>query len=315
MPKDRIANWLFSRHPLHSNLPFQPGTLGLKVVCISDTHCQQPVVPPGDILIHAGDLTEDGTFAQYQEQLDWFSSLPHRNKILIGGNHDTILDEAFQEKYGSRQPGKTKADLRWGKVIYLENESATLTVVPRGIGDDPNTNGFAAVDPVTVKIFGSPHTPSHSVASPAFQYTPSEAEAMWRDKIPADTDILVVHGPPHLHLDGWRRAGCPVLAREIAKQKPKLVVFGHIHKSHGQKTVVFDKHQQLYDEISRGSSGKRGVAKLGRMVVWERTKESARPQERSNRKVVGGQMATTMVNASIVGSNHNVLNEPIIVEI
>lgn len=40
--------------PLHLNQ--------IKVICISDTHGNQPPIPPGDLLVHAGDLTEVGTF-------------------------------------------------------------------------------------------------------------------------------------------------------------------------------------------------------------------------------------------------------------
>jgi predicted phosphodiesterase len=46
----------------------------VKVVCISDTHNEQPLVPLGDILIHAGDLTVNGTFSELQAQLPWLTN-------------------------------------------------------------------------------------------------------------------------------------------------------------------------------------------------------------------------------------------------
>ncbi|KAK3383993.1 metallophosphoesterase domain-containing protein 1 [Lasiosphaeria ovina] len=38
----------------------------VSVVCISDTHNTQPALPADDILVHAGDLTQSGSFAELQ---------------------------------------------------------------------------------------------------------------------------------------------------------------------------------------------------------------------------------------------------------
>lgn len=43
------------------------------VVCISDTHnddCAQ-IIPDGDIFVHAGDMTDDGTVQELQIAFDW----------------------------------------------------------------------------------------------------------------------------------------------------------------------------------------------------------------------------------------------------
>lgn len=79
----------------------------LRIVCISDTHSRQPVVPDGDVLIHAGDLTENGSFDEVQEQLKWLASLSHRFKIFVAGNHDVLLDHAFLSKYPERRYGES----------------------------------------------------------------------------------------------------------------------------------------------------------------------------------------------------------------
>lgn len=55
----------------------------MKVVCISDTHGKEPEEPYGDLLIHAGELTEKGTYDQLQEQLKWLQNLPHKHKIIV----------------------------------------------------------------------------------------------------------------------------------------------------------------------------------------------------------------------------------------
>lgn len=107
----------------------------VKIVCISDTHNYKPELPPGDVLLHAGDLTDGGTYRELQAQLDWLNTLPHKHKVVIGGNHDGLLDTDFVEAHPEKEqgshdkvPGRTKADLEWGDVVYLQNSAATLSV-------------------------------------------------------------------------------------------------------------------------------------------------------------------------------------------
>ena len=90
----RVADVLYSSGaPLRApDLPEQP----IKVVCVSDTHNQTPALPDGDLLVHAGDLTERGTFAEMQTQLDWLNQQPHLRKVVIAGNHDRILDASYE---------------------------------------------------------------------------------------------------------------------------------------------------------------------------------------------------------------------------
>jgi hypothetical protein len=72
---------------MHGALPLFDSNV-LKIVCISDTHAEDPreSVPPGDILIHTGDMTDNSTIAEFEDLLDWVGSLPHRVKILVAGN-------------------------------------------------------------------------------------------------------------------------------------------------------------------------------------------------------------------------------------
>lgn len=52
-------------------------------------------MPDGDVLLHAGDITDKGTFEELQAQLDWLKSLPHMHKIVIDGNHDRLIDAEY----------------------------------------------------------------------------------------------------------------------------------------------------------------------------------------------------------------------------
>ena len=66
-------------------------TRGVTVVCISDTHGQHRKIkdlPPGDILIHAGDFTRFGRVGDATDFNDWLGELPHTHKIVVNGNHE-----------------------------------------------------------------------------------------------------------------------------------------------------------------------------------------------------------------------------------
>ena len=72
----------------------------MKLICISDTHNkhEQIPIPGGDILIHAGDITEGGTKREVVDFLKWFASQPHKHKIFIAGNHDFFFEKSSKEE-------------------------------------------------------------------------------------------------------------------------------------------------------------------------------------------------------------------------
>ena len=154
-----------------------------------------------------------------------------------------------------RDRSKTKEDLDWGTVIYLQDSSITLEFPPR---ESPAESGDNAAQPPTcpsykLTVFGTPWTPQYGIS--AFQYRPDDGEDHWATRFASlgnrRLDILVTHGPPKHHLDArdFRRAGCPYLAAEIARIRPRLVVFGHIHASYGREDVVLDGVQKGFEEV------------------------------------------------------------------
>lgn len=102
--------------------PFLPprNKPNVKIVCISDTHTNTLAIPNGDVLIHAGDLTNNGSVEEIQQQLDWLASLPHREKIVIAGNHDSYFDPK------SRRAEDNGKKLNYRTLHYLENKAITL---------------------------------------------------------------------------------------------------------------------------------------------------------------------------------------------
>ena len=181
----------------------------MKIVCISDTHENHLnlKVPDGDILIHAGDVCfSHGQWTEIEKThylVDfnkWLGKLPHKHKIVIGGNHDFLFEQI---------PELPKTILT--NAHYLHNESIKI--------DDFN-------------IFGSPYQPWFY--NWAFNQK-EEIKETW-EKIPLDTNILVTHGPPLGILDTSKshKCGCPHLAEKIKElESLKLHVFGHIHQGYG----------------------------------------------------------------------------------
>jgi Icc-related predicted phosphoesterase len=178
-------------------------TDSLTIVLISDTHelHREVEVPPGDILIHAGDFTMNSKSAEKLLDFnDWLGELPHAHRVVIPGNHDFIVEAA------SRRALITNATL-------LINQSVEI---------------------MGLKFWGSPATP---LLGEAFGVVSDTARAKVYSLIPADTDILVTHGPPYGILDqapgSDRHEGCHQLFAAVQTLKPMLHVFGHVHGAYG----------------------------------------------------------------------------------
>ncbi|KAH7919901.1 Metallo-dependent phosphatase [Leucogyrophana mollusca] len=210
----------------HHKLPPHPGSEWTRFVCISDTHSRVFPVPPGDVLLHAGDLSSWGSLDELRPTVEWLKSLEHPVKIMIAGNHDLCLDE----QWGLQTYGINPDDIRHARAYvrsdaglhYLEYEAFQFTA-PSGR---------------TWKVYGSPAAPIH--VQGAFQYGTSEEARAIYDRIPLDTEILVTHTPPFMTQDRTRKgknAGCQILASAL-QQLPecRLHVFGHIHEANGAQT-------------------------------------------------------------------------------
>ncbi|KAI0523679.1 calcineurin-like phosphoesterase [Xylaria bambusicola] len=198
----------------------------IKVVFLSDTHDSVvQKVPDGDLLIHCGDMTNDGTAASIQKQIDWLASLPHQHKVLVCGNHDSWFD--LNSRTEEDTLGHRTVDLK--TLHYLERSSITLS-----FKDNRKLN-----------IYGAPDLPQCGGSEMAFQYTIDQHP--WKGTIPFDTDILVTHTPPMLHRD--LSLGCPGLLAEIWRKKPKVHVFGHVHCGRGLEAVYWDDCQKAYEDL------------------------------------------------------------------
>ncbi|KAI0161736.1 Metallo-dependent phosphatase [Hypoxylon sp. FL1284] len=204
----------------------------ISVVCISDTHNSQFLLPEGDILVHAGDLTKSGSLKELQDTISWLRDQPYSVKIVVAGNHDLLLDATQPEADGRTAAQRSQID--WGDITYLEDSAATVVC----------KNGRR------VNIYSSPKSPLHG--NSAFQYP--RVDDVWRDTVPDNTDILVTHAPPRGHLD-LVTLGCSHFLRELWRVHPALHVFGHVHEGYGREWLQFDTLQDAYERTVLAGGG------------------------------------------------------------
>jgi len=182
-------------------------TATVRLVLVSDTHLRHPELPPGDLLIHAGDLTHSGKREELKRAAAWLRAQPHPHKVVIAGNHDFGL-ERDRDLERLFEPG----------VAYLRDEERRIA---------------------GLRLWGSPWTPRFH--DWAFNLDRGPAlRAVW-DRIPRGLDVLVTHGPPHGILDrtsAGLEVGCEELRRAVEERPPRLHVFGHIHEAWGAQRVA-----------------------------------------------------------------------------
>lgn len=179
----------------------------MRLVGLADLHCQTPILPEGDILAIAGDLTWRGSLPELEKVCKYLKAQDFEHKIVIAGNHDWCFEN---------KANKAKSMLTDIGVTYLKDSGITIN---------------------NVSFYGSPWQPwFHSWA---FNVTRGQLHQYW-DKIPVNTDVLLVHGPPHGYGDlctHGARVGCEELLLALREKLPKHVLYGHIHEDVGQWNI------------------------------------------------------------------------------
>jgi Icc-related predicted phosphoesterase len=219
----------------------------MKVVLISDTHTRhkhlttkayKPGLPDGDLLIHAGDFTNVGQKGEVMSFIDWASQQATRythGVVFIAGNHDRSFDPKYFREYEDSDLWEDFSHLK--KPTWLRNILSNL---------EPGRSNVTYLENQEIvlgglKIWGSPITPWFYGERWAFnKQRGADIKEVW-NQIPADTDILVTHGPvigrhDYVPSEG-KYAGCEELKNKIEEIKPKLHVCGHIHEGHGEEMV------------------------------------------------------------------------------
>jgi len=178
----------------------------MKFIALSDTHGKHRLLknlPAADVIIHAGDVSVNGYDHSVQDFLNWFSKLDYAHKIFIAGNHDRFFED---------EPAGLIKRIIPDNVVYLNDSGICI-------------NG--------INIWGSPITPWFY--NWAFNRERGKDISKHWKLIPANTDILITHGPPYGILDrvSHGHVGCEELLKKVKSVKPRVHVFGHIHEAYG----------------------------------------------------------------------------------
>lgn len=208
----------------------------MKIVCISDTHSLHREmlheIPSGDILIHAGDLSNVGGRNDIMDFIYWFQNIKGFNtKIFISGNHDHCFERINQPHhkgdYDWLNQLMVPENLSQSDIVYLEDDEFII--------EDPNFTK-------PIKFYGTPWQPWFYDWAFNLPRGGEELEEKW-SKIPDDTDVLITHTPPNGILDyvlkgGYNEnVGCELLREHMGRINPSLNVFGHIHEGYGYKHI------------------------------------------------------------------------------
>ncbi len=180
-----------------------------RLVAVADLHGHLPEIESCDLLVIAGDVCPRGRADRQCMWLDqefraWLERAGASAIVGIAGNCDLAAAE---------DPALMRS-LPW---TYLENESGTAA---------------------GVKVYGSP------LALPfgnwPFMAPEADLERVW-ESIPADTELLVVHGPAYglgdLVYRGEHVGSRSLRERLDALPSLRALVCGHIHEAHGRGQV------------------------------------------------------------------------------
>jgi Icc-related predicted phosphoesterase len=174
-------------------------------------------MPEGNVLVHAGDLTNMGEGHAIRRFAQWARIVQHKydDILVIAGNHDFGFEN----------------DPLVARGILAEEGPHNLHYLQ----DDVFKYHDLELDKI-FNFYGSPWQPRFYDWAFNVDRGPFIA-AKWK-MIPDDTHILITHGPPHGILDPGRgdaHVGCEDLLRSITERvRPDVHIFGHCHMGYGR---------------------------------------------------------------------------------
>ena len=183
----------------------------IRIEAFSDTHNNHSVIeiPNCDLLLFVGDCSENGTYSEISDFLNWIKTMPGTQKIIVPGNHDKYFEELLKN----------------------ENQIAITEDVMM------MSNSYFTYKGLCIGAFSFANRPNHW---PIGKYD----SFLSNHTIPAlcfdsNIDILLTHFPPKGIRDRImnnirsRPGGLQCINEIIHKTNPKIHIFGHIHDSYG----------------------------------------------------------------------------------
>ncbi|KAF2131933.1 Metallo-dependent phosphatase, partial [Dothidotthia symphoricarpi CBS 119687] len=292
----------------------------VRLLIMSDTHGAElpSSLPECDVLLHCGDLTEDGSPDSISASLQELGKVKAELKLVIAGNHDIALDKAYYLSEGGSKADVEKAQALVSPDQVSEASKLGITFLSEG------THTFTISSGASFTVYASPYTPAYGASGFQYstdedRYNPSAISPLWAKNvgtetsiIPAGTDIVMTHGPPKYVLDSTadgQSAGCEHLRRAIERVKPKLHCFGHIHGGYGAQRLEFDNSKTRGDSDSIVPLAKEWVGKN-----QAKRKGFASLPPGSAEEFRGGKQ-TLCINAAMEGEEGRLENAPWFVEV
>lgn len=218
-----------------------PSNIKTRFVILSDTHGLESLpdsilCQDADVAIHCGDLTTQSEIHEYEASITLLQALKAPLKLVIAGNHDFTMDiPVFQRKVAEAQPALDFQIVEqtfgsYGQARRLFSEDTGITFLDEG------THSFRLQNGASLTVYASPYTPSFG--DWGFQYHPDHGH----DFSIGNVDVVMTHGPPRGIMDythSGERSGCPYLFEAVARARPLLHCFGHIHEAWGAKLVTW----------------------------------------------------------------------------
>ncbi|THX11180.1 Metallo-dependent phosphatase [Aureobasidium pullulans] len=323
----------------------EPQTVKTRILIISDTHStplqpttspnpfRQPL-PSADILIHCGDLTMKGLTSEYHKTLDLLASIDAPIKLVIAGNHDRTLDKTWMEKHQNHLwDGETYEEAR--EVWFGEKGRARregVVMLEEGVHEVPLENGGV------LTLYTSQYQPEF--CDWAFPYWKHEdrynisnvlidAKHISANPIPSfsakQLDVICTHGPPFKRGDitPHGNVGCPHLLKAVARAKPLIHCFGHIHEGWGAERVTWEdtpkrEPQQTIQEFKDGGWEKYTksveTVEVDNKEVMQQRAVFVDASKTGGKEVIRGEQ-TLMVNAAIMDAGYHPVNAAFLVDV
>ncbi|KAK2744084.1 hypothetical protein FQN55_006952 [Onygenales sp. PD_40] len=289
------------------------GEIRTRFCLISDTHAFVPSppshwspfrlpFPSADVLLHAGDLTMVGKDYEHQKTVDMLKSADAEVKIVIAGNHDITLDEKYYNEYGYRRHG-IREDLAKIRDLYCGEDARRHGIVYLEEG----LKTFKLKSGAQFTVYSSPYQPEFCQWAFPYErdedrYNPPTAE----NPIPSfpAVDIMLTHGPPKGIMDetyNGEPVGCDHLRCAVARARPRLHCFGHIHEGYGATRMEWGSDLATKIELDQAAVFR------NRSSYIDVSHDSASPLKTGEE--------TLFINASIVTVNYDPVNAPWLVDI
>ena len=151
----------------------------VRICAISDTHQRHRAVtesiPVCDVLIHTGDIfylgrrrTRENSLEILRDFNDWLESLPAKHIVVIGGNHDFILDGMSSEEVNKEIFPSSK--IHYLCCDYVDLEGYRFIGIPTSQGKSRNkafqSMSFHTRASEYVKSIGKPAVSNHATSAP-----------------------------------------------------------------------------------------------------------------------------------------------------